>query len=286
MQYARRLVWLAAVLLSVSCTETAGAKNTVSERGEALKSPLSKKVVTFHSGELTLHGVVYTPSGPGPFPALLWNHGSWGDPMEAFDHLAPTFTDAGWVFFGPFRRGQGLSRAAGPYIMDEIERAAGSDAKAAKMVSLLTHEHLDDQLAAYAWLKEQRYVLAERIAVAGNSFGGVEVVLGAGRVRYCAAINGAGAASSWARAPELREVMTRAARASQAPMFLFQAANDFDLSPSRTLAEAMGAAGKTVKLKVYPDYGSNRSEGHNFAWRGGAVWGNDVLAFLREHCPS
>jgi carboxymethylenebutenolidase len=199
-----RAVWLAylVVMACLGCNATARADSGASDLPNArdlAASPVSKQEVLFPSGELTLHGVVYRPSGSGPFPAVLWNHGSWGDPMEAFDRLAPTFTEHGWVFFGPFRRGQGLSRSAGPYILDEIERAGengGMSAKVAKTVSLLTRDHLDDQIAAYAWLKGQRYVLPNRIAAAGNSFGGIETVLGAERLPYCAAINGAGASMS------------------------------------------------------------------------------------------
>jgi len=36
----------------------------------------SGEVVTFRSGELTLHGVLYRPDGAGPFPAVVYNHGS------------------------------------------------------------------------------------------------------------------------------------------------------------------------------------------------------------------
>ena len=67
-------------------------------------------------------------------------------------------------------------------------------------------------------------------------------------------------------------------------MFLFQAENDFDLSPSRTLGAAMSEVGKTGKVKIYPPYGKTEKEGHNFAWQGGDVWGPDALAFLRQHC--
>jgi carboxymethylenebutenolidase len=286
-----RAVWFACLLelsLSTSCKESTRAQSGAepAHAHDTTIASLSKRTIVFRSGEVTLHGVVYVPSGSGPFPAVLWNHGSWGDPMEAFDLLAPTFVNAGWVFFGPFRRGQGLSSSAGPYILDELERAGrrGMQAKEAKLIQLLTREHLDDQLAAYAWLEEQPNVIASRIAVAGNSFGGVEAVLGAERVAYCAAINGAGGSGSWSLAPALRDVMTRAARASRAPMFLFQAKNDFDLSPSRTLARAMKAADKTVVLRLYPAYGSSVEDGHGFAWRGNAIWGNDVLAFLARHC--
>jgi carboxymethylenebutenolidase len=288
-----RVVKFAALLVfasTLSCTATAQPSNGSNGRrdvGGPVASPASKNEVVFQSGELSLHGVLYVPRGSGPFPAVLWNHGAWRDPMVAFDRLAPTFTERGWVFFGPFRRGQGLSSAAGPFIEDEIDHAkqsGGPNAAAAKAVSLLTGEHLDEQLAAYAWLKRQPYVVAQRIAVAGNSFGGIEAVLGAERVPYCAAIDGAGASMSWAEAPELREAMIRAARSSRAPLLLFQAANDVDLSPSRTLSSEMRAAGKTVELQIYPPYGSTPGEGHNFAWLGSAIWGRDVLEFLQHHC--
>jgi hypothetical protein len=32
----------------------------------------------------------------------------------AFEALDPVFASHGWVFFGPYRRGQGLSASAGP----------------------------------------------------------------------------------------------------------------------------------------------------------------------------
>ncbi len=66
----------------------------------------------FLSGDLTLHGVVYKPEGEGPFPAVLYNHGSDAGMLskKAFDALGPVFAKRGWVFFGPNRRGQGLSK--------------------------------------------------------------------------------------------------------------------------------------------------------------------------------
>ena len=34
------------------------------------------ETVSFSSGDKVLQGMVYRPSGPGPFPAVLYNHGS------------------------------------------------------------------------------------------------------------------------------------------------------------------------------------------------------------------
>jgi hypothetical protein len=78
-------------------------------------------------------------------------------------------------------------------------------------------DHLADQLAALAWLRKQTFVEPKRIALVGNSFGGIEAVLGAERESYCAAIDASGGAQNWAQAPELRVQMTRAVQNSRAP---------------------------------------------------------------------
>jgi dienelactone hydrolase len=247
------------------------------------------KTVAFPSGEITLHGVLYKPEGTGPFPAVIYNHGSAPGMMsqQAFAALGPVFARNGWVFFGPYRRGQGLSASAGPYIGDQIaaaEKAGGISAAAATMVRLLEKDHLDDQLAALAWLRKRSFVQPNRIAVAGNSFGGIETVLGVERGGYCAGVDSAGGAQSWAEAPELQSLMTRAVRNATAPIFFFQAANDFDLSPSKILSAEMNKVGKTYKLKIYPSYGDSPRDGHSFGYFGSDVWAEAVFGFLNQNC--
>ena len=89
------------------------------------------EVVSFPSGPLTLHGIVYKPDGAGPFPALLYSHGSAPDSSAAGGALGPIFASHGWVFFVASRRGQGLSSSAGPCIGDAIHNAAKSGGTAA-----------------------------------------------------------------------------------------------------------------------------------------------------------
>ena len=245
--------------------------------------------VSFQSGNLTLYGVLYKPEGAGPFPAVLYNHGSAAGMLnnEAFEALGPVFANRGWVFFAPYRRGQGLSASAGPYIGDEIEAArknGGMRAAAATMVRLLETDQLNDQLAALAWLQKREFVQAHRIAVAGNSFGGVEAVLGVERGSYCAAIDASGGAESWALAPELQASMTRAVRNAHVPIFFFQPENDYDLAPSRVLSAAMKSSGKTFEMKIYPAFGKSNQEGHSFSYLGSSVWADDVFRFLEQNC--
>jgi dipeptidyl aminopeptidase/acylaminoacyl peptidase len=251
----------------------------------------ASEIVTFPSGSLTLKGVLYKPDGAGPFPAVVYNHGSAAGLLsqQAFDALGPVFVRHGWVFFGPYRRGQGLSAQAGPFIGDEIEKARREGdipAGAATMVRLLATDHLNDQLAALAWLRKQPFVDPKRVAVAGNSFGGIETVFGAERADYCAAVNSAGGAESWGLAPQLQEAMTRSVKNAKAPIFFFQAENDWNLAPTRTLSAAMKEAGKPYAVKIYPPYGNSRQDGHTFGYFGSGVWENDVFQFLGRYCAS
>jgi len=160
----------------------------------------------------------------------------------------------------------------------------GIPAGAATLVRLLQTDHLNDQLAGLAWLRNQDFVQVDKIAVMGNSFGGIETLFGAERERYCAAVDASGGAESWAQSSDLQAVMTRAAKNSRAPILFFQAENDFDLSPSRVLAAAMKDAGKTAEVKIYPPFGKSSKEGHSFAYLGSSVWEQDVFRFLENHC--
>jgi dipeptidyl aminopeptidase/acylaminoacyl peptidase len=78
--------------------------------------------------------------------------------------------------------------------------------------------------------------------------------------------------------------MSRAARNARAPVFFIQPANDFDLSPTRTLSALMKDADKPFEEKIYPAFGKAAEEGHSFAYRGASIWADDVFRFLDEHC--
>jgi carboxymethylenebutenolidase len=139
-------------------------------------------------------------------------------------------------------------------------------------------------LAALAWLQRQSFVEPQRIAVAGTSFGGIETVLGAEKGSYCAAVDFAGAAMSWRRAPLIQSLMIHAVQNSRVPIFFIQTENDYDLAPTRVLSDAMKKAGKKFEVKIYPPFGAAKIDGHTFGYFGGSVWGNDVFRFLNSDC--
>jgi dipeptidyl aminopeptidase/acylaminoacyl peptidase len=277
-------------LLAAAGASTSGCRRARTPEVDAAPVPrVDSEVVSFPSGRITLQGVVYKPEGAGPFPAVLFNHGS-GRGMtsdELFQVLGPRFVARGWVFFAPWRRGQGLSESAGPYIMDDIKGAwekEGISAAAAVLVRRHETDQVDDQLAGLAWLRTAAFVAPGRVAVAGNSFGGIQTVLGVERADYCAGIDMAGGAQSWKLNPQLQAVMTRAVRNARAPIFFFQAENDYDVAPTRVLSAAMKQAGKRYQATIYPPSGKAPGEGHGLPLRGIAVWFDDAMGFLENNC--
>jgi len=249
------------------------------------------ETVEFKSGDKLLHGLLYKPTGPGPFPTMLYNHGSAPGLLnnQAFDVIAPHFAARGWAFFAPYRRGQGLSSDAGRYIQDEIKAAherGGLPSAVKTMVRLLSTEQLQDQMAALAWLKEQSFAQQNQIAAMGNSFGGIETVLGVARGGYCAGVDASGGDESWDSAPELQNLMLDAVRHAKAPILFFQAENDHTLEPSRTLHAAMEATHKPADIRIYAPYGNTPQDGHSFAYRGADIWFDDVFHFITAHCTS
>jgi carboxymethylenebutenolidase len=59
--------------------------------------------VVFQSARLQLHGFIWKPSGNGPFPAILWNHGSEKSPGSQ-PTLAEFYTEHGYLFFALTRK--------------------------------------------------------------------------------------------------------------------------------------------------------------------------------------
>ena len=237
------------------------------------------ELIGFKSSDLELKGFVWKPSGEGPFPALLWNHGSEKSP-GSIDHVAPYFVNKGYVFFVPHRRGQG--RSPGPYIMDELN-ALSSDNRGRMLVEL--HEiHLEDQLAGLEYLKSLTFVDRNRIAVMGFSFGGIQTMLAVERgPGYRVAVNCSGAAESWKGSSSLRSRLITAASNAKMPVIFLQAENDHDLTPNRVLSEEVRKAGKPVEAKIYPAFGSGPREGHSFCVRGAETWFPDVLRFIETY---
>src|SRR6478672_2980961 len=121
----RRVLLMSMVICFSACRRpwASAAREAPPSPGSPGAAPPGAEVVSFRNGDLTLYGVLYRPAGEGSFPALLYNHGSAPGMLsnEAFAAIGPRFQARGWIFFAPWRRGQGLSASAGPFIADEIQ---------------------------------------------------------------------------------------------------------------------------------------------------------------------
>ena len=242
--------------------------------------------VSFKSGALTLHGIIYRPSGNGPFPTILFNHGSGKSYTKEVEAVGPAYAGHGFVFFAPSRRGQWLSSETGQYILDSldaIEKLKGKDARDPLLVELMKGPQLADVGAALSFIKTKLYVQRDRVVVAGNSFGGIVTVFASAQLDgLWAGVDFAGAAQTWASAPLLQAAMTEAVTHARIPIFFGQAENDYDLTPSRALSAAMTTAGKPNTMKIFPPFGTTTPAGHSFGYFGGAIWGPDVVAFAQS----
>ena len=78
--------------------------------------------VTIPAGQYQLHGCVWTPDVPAPFPVMIFNHGSEKNPAPCGPpDLADFYQKKGYAFFTFQRHGHGAS--PGEYIMD-LQRQA------------------------------------------------------------------------------------------------------------------------------------------------------------------
>ena len=245
--------------------------------------------VVVQSGALKLHALLWRPKGRGPFPAVLFNHGS-GNTLERQSAqsaaVGPVFATHGYLLLFIFRRGSGLSADQGTSAADLLDRelkANGQEARNKLQLRLLETDQLSDALAGLAFLRALTEVDMRRIAVAGHSFGGSLTLLVAERhTKLRAALVFSGSAGSWERSPPLRARLLAAVGRTTAPVFFIQAANDYSVAPTEVLSAEMARLGKPHRAKIYPPVGQTADDGHDFVYRGVAAWESDVFAFLDE----
>jgi dipeptidyl aminopeptidase/acylaminoacyl peptidase len=258
----------------------AATKPDTATKPAAATSTPSEVRIRGPQGEL--QAWLWRPAGPGPFPVLVYNHGSERDPfVGTHGTIGSFFTAHGYAVLFPYRRGAGLSK--GTYWQDAVEKLP-DERQEQGTIDALVQEN-DDVLAAITWLRAQPWVAREQIDVAGCSFGGIESLFTAERPvpGLRAVVDFAGGSMSWNDNPRLRERMLASVEAARVPVFFVQAENDFNTAPSQLLSEAMRQKKLPHRLHIYPAYGSSPAQGHGmFCLHGAHVWGEDVLDFLRD----
>ena len=208
-------------------------------------APAAEQTVSYKSGAETVSGLLVTPEGKGPFPAVIVIHEWWG-----LDN---------WVK----DQARALAKEGHAALAVDLYRGKATDKQeeAHQLMSGMPADRaMRDLKAAIAYLKGRTDVRGDRIGSIGWCMGG----------RYSLALAteepGLAAAVAYYGAPPTDEA---AIARIKAPVLGNFGGEDKGPSPEQVKAfeAAMKKAGKTVDVKIYP------GAGHAFAnvnnpWKG------------------
>lgn len=242
---------------------------------------------------VTLEMVVFKPQGAGPFPAVLFNHGSTGngDIPAMFKEtwtstlIAHFFNERGWLVAFPQRRGRGKSDG----LYDEGFNANRSAYTCHADVSLAGFDRaLSDIEAASAALRTRTDVKADQLLIAGVSRGGILSIAAAGTQpdHYVGAINFVGGwlGDACQTAAAVNGSSFRRGAAFGKPTLWLYAERDsfYSMAHSRANFQRFLDAGGHGQFELY-DLGDGRN-GH-FLHAAPAVWQHAVDAYLSAISP-
>jgi dienelactone hydrolase len=247
--------------------------------------------VTVDGETVKLAVITHKPAGNGPFPTLIFHHGSTGrgtDPAAFARPYDPTalaewFKARGWAVILPSRRGRGGSEGRYDEGFD-IDRTRGYTCD--PTLSLPGADRaLRDIDAVTPILLAQPFVDRSRFVVGGQSRGGVLTVAWAGRHPEMprAAINFVGGwmAESCPTAKQINAPLFRKGGGFPQPMLWLYGDRDpyYSLAYSRTnFAAFQEAGGKGTFNEFAPPAGVI---GHFIAGYP-ALWGDKVASYLTE----
>jgi len=256
------------------------------------------ETIYYKSGDLNIEAYLYKPEGNGPFPLVIYNHGSRAGSERTevpCRYVAPMLVAAGYAVLVPERRGYGKSD--GPTYGEEVGGDRGD-----KMMKRF-REEASDVLAGLDYLKnavgigsriERRTATAathvidfNRVVIMGWSHGGVVSLLAASeRHEFIALVNQAGGALTWNSSPTLQRELPAVARKIKVSALCMDAENDATTNAAKTVGEAIKSSGEWEKTIIYPPFTptnnpSNVAPGHLIFAQGVSIWQDDLLEFLR-----
>ena len=255
------------------------------------------ETIYFKNGKLSIEAYFYKPQGNGPFPLVIYNHGSRAGqervekPMQ---FIANVLLPQGYAVLVPERRGYGKSD--GKTYGEEV----GSDIGDLMMKRF--REEASDVIAGYDYLRKgetngglqlpgptSTLIDFNRVAIMGWSHGGVVSLLTASeRHAFVALVDQAAGALTWNRSPTLQRELPEAARKIKIPAICMDAENDATTNAAKSVGEAIKASGEPEKTIIYPPFTptsnpSNIAPGHLIFGQGVSIWQGDLLDFLKPY---
>ncbi len=243
--------------------------------------------VDFESHGATLWGELWRPRGAGPFPTVLWNHGSQGRgrgllaPRTDGPTVLESWLGMGLALFAPSRRG--YDGSGGQAWTDAVAGPPDGSPEKGRLLAARLLAESDDVLAAAEHLKQQSWVDNRRLICSGYSFGGIMTMLGLARSRHFAAgVNFASAAIMWPHYPAVRDFLLDHTARVLDPVMILQAENDYSTDPTPALSRVLERIGVRHKAIIYPPHGQGPDDGHAFCALGARAWEPDVRMFFGE----
>ena len=193
----------------------------------------TSKTVSYKSGDETVQGILYTPAGKGPFPAIIVIHEWWGL-SDWVKEQAAKLSDQGYITLAiDLYRG----------------KVAGSPEEAHELMRGVPEDRAKRDLhAAFEFLSSQPDVKKDRIASIGWCMGGgyaLDVALQESTLR-AVVINYGHLATD-----------TDSLKAINASVLGLFGGQDRGITPDdvQKFAKALKQLGKQVDVTVYPDAG-------------------------------
>ena len=280
--------------LLVLCCALAGASPALSQTPQ-LAADIHETVVSIPvviNGKPTstqMVGTVFKPSGDGPFPFVVLNHGRAGTPAERLQVRRWRYADAsrwlvrrGFAVFVATRRGYGDTGGSDVETNHNCSNPWYTEPMAGGVESVLS-------VVQYA--KQQSFTDKARFIVMGQSVGGfLSVGTGAANPEgLVAVINFAGGHGGRPdRDPgnpcgtgKLTQVFAQAGKNSRVPALWVYTENDKYFGPDHTKSwhEAFVAAGGKAEYRLLPAFDN---DGHALFVRGAKIWQPVVAEFLKS----
>ncbi|MFL6673563.1 MAG: dienelactone hydrolase family protein [Massilia sp.] len=223
---------------------------------------------------------VFQPNGPGPFPLLIINHGKDPgrpnlQPRDRFYHMARAFVERGYAVMVPMR--QGFANSTGRYNDHGCDMTANGYTQA------------DDIMDALKYAREQSWVDADHIVIAGQSYGGLATIaLGTrelpgvrGLLNFAGGLRDDTDRCAWRSA--LVSAFSQYGANSTLPSLWLYGENDSLFGPdlAARMHDAFERAGGSARLVEYPAF-KRDSHGMVASRDGEKVWLADTEKFLKQ----
>lgn len=248
-----------------------------------LDARLNEQVIMVPAGpqmDVKLETTLYKPDGPGPFPLLIINHGkSPGDPKaqprDRFVYMATQFVRRGYAVMVPMRTG--FAHSTGTYSDFGCNMRANGYQQAGDIADVVNYA------------REQRFIDAEHIVIAGQSYGGLASVAVStqnlpgvrGIMNFAGGLKVHGGSCDWQKS--LVGAFAEFGRKNRIETLWMYGANDSYFNPAlvNRMAGAFSGNGGKVQLVAY---GAFKHDAHTMLGSrdGQAVWLPEVERFLRQ----